>query len=96
MAEAQTAVQAEETAAVQAEEQMENEVEQEIKKASAQNRRYLRPREMFAFLLTSFGQKNLNQFINAYRQFFMISFLGLSGMDSYRARTAANILPWHI
>ena len=79
MAEAQTAVQAEETAAVQAEEQMENEVEQEIKKASAQNRRYLRPREMFAFLLTSFGQKNLNQFINAYRQFFMISFLGLSG-----------------
>ena len=53
MAEAQTAVQAEETAAVQAEEQMENEVEQEIKKASAQNRRYLRPREMFAFLLTS-------------------------------------------
>ena len=58
MAEAQTA-------AVQAEEQMENEVEQEIKKASAQNRRYLRPREMFAFLLTSFGQKNLNQFINA-------------------------------
>ena len=78
LAEAQTAVQAEE-AAVQAQEQMENEVEQEIKKASAQNRRYLRPREMFAFLLTSFGQKNLNQFINAYRQFFMISFLGLSG-----------------
>ncbi len=79
MAESQTAVQTEGTAAIETEEQMETEVEQEVKKASAQNRRYLRPREMFAFLLTSFGQKNLNQFINSYRQFFMISFLGLSG-----------------
>lgn len=78
LAETQAAVQAEEAAA-QANDQLEAEVEQEIQKASAQNRRYLRPREMFAFLLTSFGQKNLNQFINAYRQFFMISFLGLSG-----------------
>lgn len=43
------------------------------------NRRYLRPREIVAFLLTTFGQKNLSQFANAYRQFFMISFLGLSG-----------------
>ena len=43
------------------------------------NRRYLRPREIVAFLLTTFGQKNLNQYASAYRQFFMISFLGLSG-----------------
>ena len=43
------------------------------------NRRYLRPREIVAFLLTSFGQKNLSQYASSYRQFFMISFLGLSG-----------------
>ena len=70
---------AESTVAVEQEEQLENEVDKEIEKASAQNRRYLRPREIFAFLLTAFGQKNLTQFVNATRQFFMISFLGLSG-----------------
>lgn len=55
------------------------EVEQQVEKASAQNRRYLRLREMIAFLLTAFGQKNLNEFVNGNRQFFMISFLGISG-----------------
>lgn len=48
-------------------------------KASTSHRRYLRPREMFAYLLTAFGQKNLNEFVNGNRQFFMISFLGISG-----------------
>lgn len=43
------------------------------------HRRFLRPREMIAYLLTAFGQKNLNEFVNGNRQFFMISFLGLSG-----------------
>lgn len=57
----------------------ETEVEQEVQRASAQNRRYLRPREMVAYLLTAFGQKNLNEFVNGNRQFFMISFLGISG-----------------
>ncbi len=66
------------TVAVQ-EEQVETEVEQKVEKASAQNRRYLRLREMIAFLLTAFGQKNLNEFVNGNRQFFMISFLGISG-----------------
>lgn len=53
------------------------EIVEEAMKSS--NRRYLRPREIVAFLLTSFGQKNLSQFASSYRQFFMISFLGLSG-----------------
>ncbi len=61
------------------EEYVETEVEQQVEKASAQNRRYLRLREMIAFLLTAFGQKNLNEFVNGNRQFFMISFLGISG-----------------
>lgn len=59
--------------------ELENEVEQEIKKASSGNKRYLRPREIVAFLLTTFGQKNLSQYVESNRQFFMISFLGISG-----------------
>lgn len=46
---------------------------------SAQDRRYLRPKEIAGYLLTSFGQKNLSQYVNAFRQFFAISFLGMSG-----------------
>ncbi|MGN0571732.1 MAG: MFS transporter [Candidatus Fimenecus sp.] len=67
------------TTTVTASETVETEVAQVEKKVSAQNRRYLRPREMFAYLLTAFGQKNLNEFVNGNRQFFMISFLGISG-----------------
>ncbi len=65
--------------AVQTDTELEAEVEKEVEKASAGNRRYLRPREIVAFLLTTFGQKNLSQFVDANRQFFMISFLGISG-----------------
>lgn len=57
----------------------EQEIKDEIEKESEQNRRYIRPREIVAFLLTTFGQKNLAQFVDSYRQFFMISFLGLTG-----------------
>lgn len=67
------------SAAVKDEELLENEVEQEVEKLSTGNRRYLRPREIVAFLLTTFGQKNLAQFVDANRQFFMISFLGITG-----------------
>ena len=54
-------------------------VEEVNSEASAANRRYLRPKEIAAYLLTSFGQKNLSQYVNAFRQFFAISFLGMSG-----------------
>ena len=54
-------------------------VESSVEQASALDRRYLRPREIAGFLLTSFGQKNLSQYVNAFRQFFAISFLGMSG-----------------
>ncbi len=54
-------------------------IQQEVNEASASNRRYLRPKEIAAYLLTSFGQKNLSQYVNAFRQFFAISFLGMSG-----------------
>ncbi len=54
-------------------------VVEEANEVSAANRRYLRPKEIAAYLLTSFGQKNLSQYVNAFRQFFAISFLGMSG-----------------
>lgn len=54
-------------------------IQQEAQESSANNRRYLRPKEIAAYLLTSFGQKNLSQYVNAFRQFFAISFLGMSG-----------------
>lgn len=54
-------------------------VESNVEQASALDRRYLRPKEIAGFLLTSFGQKNLSQYVNAFRQFFAISFLGMSG-----------------
>lgn len=57
----------------------EMQTEQTTVTAGSSRRRYLRPREMFAYLLTAFGQKNLNEFVNGNRQFFMISFLGISG-----------------
>ena len=50
-----------------------------VEQASGLDRRYLRPKEIAGFLLTSFGQKNLSQYVNAFRQFFAISFLGMSG-----------------
>ena len=54
-------------------------VEANVQQASTQDRRYLRPKEIAGYLLTSFGQKNLSQYVNAFRQFFAISFLGMSG-----------------
>ena len=54
-------------------------IETNVQEASTQDRRYLRPKEIAGFLLTSFGQKNLSQYVNAFRQFFAISFLGMSG-----------------
>ncbi len=53
--------------------------EVEVQQASSNDRRYLRPKEIAGYLLTSFGQKNLSQYVNAFRQFFAISFLGMSG-----------------
>lgn len=42
-------------------------------------RRYLSPKEIAAYCLTSYGQNNLTSFVNASKQFFMMNFLGLTG-----------------
>lgn len=42
-------------------------------------KRYVRPREIAAYALTSYGLNNLTSFIGSTKQYFMMSFLGLSG-----------------
>lgn len=54
-------------------------VTEHIEQASSSNRKYVSPRETMAYLLTNFGQKNLLAFVDSFRQFFIISFLGISG-----------------
>ncbi len=41
--------------------------------------RYLTPKEMAAYCLTSYGQNNLNSFVGSTKQYFMMNFLGLTG-----------------
>lgn len=42
-------------------------------------RRLITPREIAAFALTSYGLNNLTSFVGATKQYFMMSYLGLSG-----------------
>lgn len=53
--------------------------EQLLDKLAYTKKRYLSPKEIAAYVLVNFGQKNLSQFINAEKQFFLTQFAGLSG-----------------
>ncbi len=52
--------------------------EQLLNKLAQTKKRYLRPKEMIAYLLVNFGQKNLTQFIGASKEFFMIQFVKIN------------------
>ena len=52
--------------------------EAELDKLAYTKKRYLSPREIAAYVLVNFGQKNLSQFVSAYKEFFMIQFLKLN------------------
>lgn len=52
--------------------------QEKIDKLAYTKKRYLRPKEILAFVLVNFGQKNLSQFITAEKQFFLIQYAGLS------------------
>lgn len=54
-------------------------------------RRYIRPSELLAYSLTSYGLNNLNTFIGSTKQYFMMSFLGLSGTLYGTVGTIASI-----
>ena len=49
-----------------------------LDKLAYTRKRYLTPKEIAAFVLVNFGQKNLSQFISANKDFFMVQFMGLS------------------
>jgi Na+/melibiose symporter-like transporter len=51
---------------------------EELNKLAYTKKRYLTPKEIAAYVLVNFGQKNLSQFISAFKEFFMIQFLKLN------------------
>ncbi|MFR5876199.1 MAG: MFS transporter [Eubacterium sp.] len=50
----------------------------ELDKLAYTQKRYLTPKEIAAYVLVNFGQKNLSQFVDAFKEFFMIQFLKLN------------------
>lgn len=60
-----------------AEQLTEDEV-QELDRLAYTTKRYLSPKEIAAFVLVNFGQKNLSQYVDNFKEFFMIQFLKLN------------------
>ena len=58
--------------------QAESSEQEKIDKLAYTKKRYLRPKEILAFVLVNFGQKNLSHFITSEKQFFLIQYAGLS------------------
>lgn len=52
--------------------------QQELDKLAYTKKNYLTPKEIAAYVLVNFGQKNLGQFTSAFKEFFMIQFLKLN------------------
>jgi len=64
---------------------------EELDKLAYTKKRYLSPKEIVAFVLVNFGQKNLDQFVNAFKEFFMIQFLKLNTTAYANIQLAASI-----
>ena len=54
-------------------------------------RRLIRPREIAAYALTSYGLNNLTTYVGSTKQYFMMSFLGLSGTAYGTLSTIATV-----
>lgn len=52
--------------------------EEQLDKLAYTKKNYLTPKEIAAYVLVNFGQKNLGQFTSAFKEFFMIQFLKLN------------------
>ena len=52
--------------------------QEELDKLAYTKKRYLTPKEIAAYVLVNFGQKNLSQFVGAFKEFFLIQFLKLN------------------
>jgi Na+/melibiose symporter-like transporter len=61
-----------------AEELVGEDVLDELDKLAYTHKRYLTPKEIAAYVLVNFGQKNLTQYVSVYKEFFMIQFLKLN------------------
>lgn len=58
----------------------EEEIEQQIEKSEQlHSKKYLRPKEIAAYCMATYGQKTLDEFIKNNMQFFMLNFLRISG-----------------
>ena len=76
------------TASVQETEAAEAE---KLDKLAYTKKRYLTPKEIAAFVLVNFGQKNLSQFIGSEKQFFLIQYAGLSAQHYANIELFATI-----
>lgn len=63
----------------------------ELDKLAYTHKRYLSPKEIAAFVLVNFGWKNVDQFVNAFKEFFMIQFLKLNTTAYANINLAASI-----
>ncbi len=64
---------------------------QEQQEQAAPPKKLVAPREIAAYALTSYGINNLNSFIGSTKQYFMMSFLGISGTQYGVLGTASSI-----
>lgn len=56
-----------------------------------QHRRFLRPKEIAALTLTSFASKNLSAFVDTWKQYFLLNYMGLSGATIALMNTITSI-----
>ena len=64
---------------------------EELDKLAYTHKRYLTPKEIAAYVLVNFGQKNLSQFVDAFKEFFMIQFLKLNSTAYANINLIASI-----
>lgn len=60
-------------------------------KASSARKRYLRPKEIFAYCFTALGTGSLTTFVGNCKQYFMMNFMGISG-SAYGLLTAISTI----
>ena len=67
-----------------------------IDKLAYTKKRYLRPKEIAAFVLVNFGQKNLSQFVGGEKQFFLVQYAGLDPKHFANIYYNGNVYLTHI
>ena len=81
----------ENTTSVSSLEQEQDELRNVDKYFDKQHRRFLRPKEIAAFVLTSYATKNLSQYTDTWKQYFLINYTGLTGAAVALMNTVTSI-----